>query len=308
MKEEQFNANKHFGASWGDQPEQIRPAAAGIDGETLEQVFDRVDGIVAKARALRERWELWAAGHPQTKACPTHPHRTLRISADKSADKSFRDTEIAKEDTFSLIYESCPECAADALVLNESSWLKKCGVPKILLHASFKTYRVERDEDKTNLETCKAFVKKGSGILFMTGNLGDGKSMLAVACLREFLAGKFITQNDLLFDLRRGYRHPRAEDVIRACQNARCLVIDEFGLSMGGADELPMLQSIFGHRHNEDLPSIVTSNLTYKACMDLMGERLEDRFKQSLFRHIVFTGPSSRAEERANYFADNETT
>jgi DNA replication protein DnaC len=304
MNEKDFNANKHFGASWGDQAEQARPAEKKTDGESLEQALDRVDKIVAEARALRERWELWAASQPQTKACPKHSNRILKIRTDISADRSFALTKEAGTDTFTLIYESCPECYQDAKVANESNWLKRVGVPEILLHGSFKTWRIEREEDKTNLATAKDFVGKGRGFLMMTGNFGDGKSLLAVAVLREFLGGKFITQNNLLIDLRRGYRDPKAQDVIRICQQAKCLVVDDFGLSMGGADELPMLQSIMDHRHGEKLPTVVTSNLTIGKVYDLMGERLADRFKQSLFRHLAFTGASSRAAERQNYFAD----
>lgn len=305
MKEDKdFNANKHFGASWGDQAEQKRPSTVKPEGESLEQVLDRCEQTVSKARAVRERWELWAASQPQTKVCSRHSHRVLKIDAPKSADKSFRETETAGEDKFFLIYEACSECTIESQVTSESSWLKRVGVPEILLHASFKTWRIERDEDRINLSVAKAFVEKGRGLLLMTGNIGDGKSLLAVAVMREFLHGKFITQNNLLMDLRRGYRDPKAQDVIRICQEAACLVIDDFGLSMGGADELPMLQSIFDHRHGEKKPTIVTSNLTIKGVYDLMGARLEDRFKQSLYRHLTFTGVSSRAAERANYFAD----
>ena len=80
---------QYFGASWADQSEQVRRDPTKTDGETLEKTLDRCEQIAAKARATRERWELWAAVQPQTKVCPKHTHRTLKIEAAKSADKSF---------------------------------------------------------------------------------------------------------------------------------------------------------------------------------------------------------------------------
>ena len=202
-----------------------------------------------------------------------------------------------------MIYEHCQECAIENKTANESDWLSRSGVPSLLLHGSFKTFRIEGEQDRENVATARAFVQKAKGFLIMTGNVGDGKSLLAVAIMREFLGGKFITQNNLLIDLRRGYRDPRAEDVIRKCQQAKCLVIDDVGLSMGGADELPMLQSILDHRYGEKLPTIITSNLTLTSLYDLLQARLADRLKQALYKHAVFSGPSSRSEERRNYLA-----
>lgn len=296
-----MNEDNKSGAWWQDGVAD-RPAIH--VGGTVEDAMKRMEALADKARALRQRWEVWAAGHPQSKACTKHPNRVLKIWTEMSSDQSFRKTEAAGKDTFVLIYEACPECVIELKVAGESNWLKSCGVPDLLLHGSFKTFRIENDQDRDNVAKARAFAFKAKGFLVMTGNVGDGKSLLAVAILREFLAGKFITQNNLLIDLRRGYRDAKAEDVIQRCQRAKCLVIDDFGLSMGGADELPMLTSIIDHRYGHKLPVVITSNLTLTQVYDLMGPRLADRFKQALYASLIFSGPSSRSAERQNYLAD----
>lgn len=294
-----------FGAYWSDQKQQIKkdqktPTA----GDTLEAALDRANKIAEEARAFRNRLELFAAGQPQTVACKKHPHRILTLNLDASSRESQKKKEATGDEYFVLIYESCPECGLDAKSERESSWLQKIGVPENLITASFKTFRIERDEDRENMTGAKAFVEKAKGFLIMTGNFGDGKSMLAVAVLREFASGLYITHNDLLLELRRGYgNRNQKQDIIERAQAARCFVIDDFGLSMGGADELPMLQSILDHRYGEKLPTVITTNLPINQVYDVLGPRLADRLKQATYRILRFTGPSSRSTERGNYLA-----
>lgn len=297
--------NKDWPNEWWSDIEQPRgKSAAAPAGESLDAALERFTKIGEEAKAFRDRVEVFAATQPQTVACEVHPHVIRQLNMDKSSQFSRAETEMVGDEVLAVQYNRCPECERDNEIASTSTWLHRAGAPKILLHASFTTFRIETEEDRLNLQGAKDFVRRGFGLLFMLGNLGDGKSMLAVATMREFVGGKFITQNNLLTDLRRGYRDPKAQDVIRVCQQTKCLVIDDFGLSVGGADELPMLQSIFDHRHGEQLPIIVTSNLTLAGVRDCVGARLADRMDQSTFKVLKFSGPSSRTAERTNYFAD----
>jgi DNA replication protein DnaC len=271
--------------------------------DQLNETLARCNALAETARQRRQRLEVWASTQPQTLACPRHANVIRSINWDASSRASHYATQEAQADTFVLEYTPCAECAKDERMVKDGNWLKSCGVPEILLHGSFVTFRSESPEDKENVRAAKTYTGVKKGFLIMTGNLGDGKSLLAVAVLREFQGGLFLTHNNLLLDLRRGYNHPTAVDMIQRCQRARCLVVDDFGLSMGGNDELPMLQSIFDHRHGEKMPTIITSNLTLEGIYEAVGARLADRFQQALYRHLKFGGESSRPAERQSYFA-----
>lgn len=271
--------------------------------DQLNETLARCNSLAETARQRRQRLEVWASTQPQTLACPRHAHVIRSINWDASSRASHYATQEAQADTFVLEYTPCAECAKDQNVAKEGNWLKACGVPEIMLHGSLTSFRQESAEDREHINAVRLFLKKRVGFLIMTGNLGDGKSLLAVATLREFHSGLFITHNNLLLDLRREYNHPKRLDIIQRCQRARCLVVDDLGLSVGGGDELPMLQSIFDHRHGEKMPTIITSNLTLETIYEAVGVRLADRFKQALFRHLSFSGESSRKAERQSYFA-----
>jgi DNA replication protein DnaC len=272
--------------------------------DQFNAALDRVNKLGEETRLLRNRLEVWAATQPQTLACKRHAHVIRAIEWNESSRESYYATRKAGADTFKLIYTACEECAKDQAERDKGNWLKSCGVPEVVLHGSFATFRAESPEDRQNISETKRFVGKARGFLIMTGNLGDGKSLLAVAAMREFHGGLFITHNNLLMDLRRGYNHPKAVDIIERCQRAVILVVDDFGLSMGGSDELPMLQSIFDHRYGEKKPTVITSNLTLEGFYEAVGVRLADRMKQALFKHLQFTGQSSRPAERQSYFAE----
>jgi DNA replication protein DnaC len=272
-------------------------------GETIEEVLARLAAKAEEAKALRARLELWAATQPLTRPCAKHPHVIRERDLDESSRQTAAESERHGEEKFLLIYQPCPECVLDERAAREGNWLKAAGVPAILCAASFKTFRIEGDEDEKNLIEARRYARRKKGFLLLTGNIGDGKSFLAAAILREIGAGLFITHNDLLLELRRGYGDAKAEDVILKAQRTRLLVIDDFGLSMGGRDELPMLQSILDHRYGEALPFIITSNLTAEGVYESVGARLADRLKQATFALLKFSGQSSRKAERSKYFA-----
>lgn len=84
-----------------------------------------------------------------------------------------------------------------------------------------------------------------------------------------------------------------------------CLVLDEIGLSSGGRDELPLLHDILDHRHGNFLPTILTGNIELDTLRDVIGERMSDRLKESVFAILNFGGASHRSQARAGYFAKN---
>lgn len=268
------------------------------------QIADWMATMAQREREQREfrmRCEAILNEQPQAHACPKHPSQLLAINDEESVRRSYIESERIQEENFITVYHACPECTREAKLSKAEAWLHSMGVPAILSHAEFAHFRIENPEDIANLADARRFAKKAKGFLLMVGALGDGKSLLAAATLRALGGGLFITHNELLIAQRRSYDDPKAVDVIQKAQRARCLVLDDLGLSMGGRDELPMLQAILDYRHGDRLPTVITSNLQLEEIYGLLGPRLTDRLKQATYRVLRFSGPSSRPGEKQSY-------
>jgi DNA replication protein DnaC len=263
--------------------------------DDFDSILARAEGLARSSRDFRLEVEQWARDKPQTAACAIHPSRVLPLDMDETSRRSYAARQA--EEPFELAYAECPDCKADALAERGRSWLAEAGVPKILTEASIVNFR----GPPSDIAAALKFGDAGRGFLIIGGDVGTGKSHLATAILRLAGRGRFITHNNLLLGLRKTYGDNRAEDVIEATKHTRMLVIDDFGLRAGGRDELPMLQAILDHRHGEKLPTVITTNLTLEELLAMVGTRMADRIRQSLFRHIILTGPSQRPRERGSY-------
>src|SRR5579862_1623184 len=120
-------------------------------------------------------------------------------------------------------------------------------VPFSLLGASFKYWMPRTDEERAHLETVQRFAKAPRGFLLMLGNVGTGKSHLAVATMRQRIeAGRsalLYRQPELLKDLRKFY-DAEGPDPRDGCAAVDLLVLDETGLASGGKDELPLITEV----------------------------------------------------------------
>jgi DNA replication protein DnaC len=194
-------------------------------------------------------------------------------------------------------YEPCLLC--------EQERLHHQGVPKNLLHATLDNWESNGSEE--HLQKVRDFVKQRAGFMIFLGDLGTGKSHLAVGAMRFFNDAYFVKQIDLLGLLRQTYRDRNAEDPVSHCKETRLLVLDDLGISGGGRDELPMLHNILDHRHGEKKPTIITTNFNLDQLEESVGPRLWDRLKESYSHIIKFAGKSYRSEARKNYFSNGSS-
>lgn len=130
----------------------------------------------------------------------------------------------------------------------------------------------------------------------MIGNPGTGKSHLAVGLLRQFHSAKFISQSELLYQLRRTYKSQDAPDPVEKCKRTCCLVLDDVGVSAGGKDEWPMIHHILDFRYGHSLPTIITGNINIDEFKELVGTRMVDRLFEATHEVIVTGGESLRKE------------
>lgn len=280
----------------------ILPSNRSADGaaDPLAAALAHMESLGIQAAKDRRDLENYAAGQAQSVACKVHPHIVRRLNMNLSSAHSHQ-ARLAGAEGWTLVYDPCPECRKDHATREKTSWLQTAGCPPILTHASFDTFLIENECDREALATAHKFAVDGKGFFFMTGTLGDGKSFLAVAILRAMGSGYFITHNDLLFALRKGYGNPKAEDVLERAIEAKLFVLDDVGLSAGGRDDIPMLHHVLSARHDAQSPTVITSNLTLPEVYRTLGDRMAQRFAQSKYGHVAFTGQSHRQRMRADY-------
>ena len=227
---------------------------------------------------------------PATTPCEIHPQMTRPRDDPKSC--------FAKKP----IFAPCELCEAEKRQQAETNKLKRMGVPLILCPATFDNWTPADEGDEANLEKVREFSRVRRGFLVLLGDLGTGKSHLAVAAFRTFNRGWFIKQSELLRRLRKTYRDQAAVDPVDEAQNAGCLVLDEMGLSPGGRDELSLLHDVLDHRYGNLKPTILTGNITLDELFSVIGDRMADRMRESAFAVLNFGGVSRRAAARDNYF------
>lgn len=260
--------------------------------ESLEEKLERMrKEAVERNRNLME----WAAGQPQSKTCKTHG-KLRTIDWEETEKATWRN----KENT--LVYKRCPVCLKYAAIIKESKWLKDRGVPGNLVHCSFDNFEGRSKEEKEWKGFAEKFAKVRRGFFVMVGDVGIGKSHLAVSIMRKIGTGRFITNYKLMQMLRDTYKDRSAEDIVRSCQKSQLLILDEVGISGGGTDELPTLHRILDHRHGERLPTVLTTNIPTARFKMHVGERFSDRLKESSFRFLNMQGSSKRSEQRDRYF------
>jgi DNA replication protein DnaC len=257
--------------------------------DTVDEIMDSLERLRRFTVDFRQRHREWAKDQPQVKRCERH-QRDRPIDWDRSC----RESMSARD--FTLVFELCPACLREEEVLRESGWLHERGVPKKLCHARFKNFDPRDPSSKSALETAEKFSRRKEGFLILAGDIGTGKSHLAVAIMREKKTGLFIRHSSLLERIRETYRDRTAPDPVAACKRTKLLVLDDLGTSGGGTDDQPALHSILDHRHAEGLPTVITGNVTAAEIAELLGQRVFDRIRESLFKMVVVTGPSRRGE------------
>jgi DNA replication protein DnaC len=259
-----------------------------VDGITSE-ILGRLERMQRETADRDAKLREWAKDQPKTRKCPRHGDES-RIDWTLSRVESWREQE------FRLVYEACPACVREERVMQESGWMHGRGVPKTLCHASFKNFQPRNESDRRALEAAQKFSRRKAGFIIFTGTVGTGKSHLAVAIMRERNCGLFMKHSRLIERIRLTYRQKDAPDPVEECRRAKFLVLDDLGTSDSGADDQTALHSILDHRHDEQLPTALTSNVDRSLFVAKIGPRMMDRIRESLFKWLEIEGRSHRGE------------
>lgn len=150
----------------------------------------------------------------------------------------------------------------------------------------------QREDAQRALSAAQAFVDScllnpfGLGLLF-TGSVGSGKTFLAAAIAnaltekeREVL---FLVVPDLLDELRGTYdaRSERTElDLLDSARSIPILILDDLGAHNYTEWVRNRLYTIINYRLNEQLPTVITTNLSLDEMEEYLGERTTSRLVQ----------------------------
>ncbi len=248
--------------------------------------FDRLQRMIEDQQ---RRFEALKKDWPPNRPCPAHRECVCPLDEGQSFAH------------MKAVYVPCPACEDARKFAEQNRILHRAGVPSNLLHATLDNWQPEDETETLQLADVREFARSRKGFLVMLGDVGTGKTHLAVGVMRAFKRPLLYRQNALLRALRETYGNPDAADPIATSQDADLFVLDEIGVSSGGRDEYPMIHEILDHRFAEFKPTIITGNGTVEMFREILGERLVDRVRQAAFRLLTFGGNSRRPGLRHSY-------
>ena len=185
----------------------------------------------------------------------------------------------------------------------ENYFLNNSGVGKKYLSKSLKDYVAETDEQKNILTTVNHFIKEVNEgkcrTLWLCGNTGTGKTLLGAAICRETM-GTFTRSYNIKNDIE-STRYFKATETKNGCIKRyssaySLLVIDEIGRA-GGVEERDFLWQILNERYENELSTVLISNMSKGELKEFLGEPVYDRFVTNCIS-LTFTGESYRRKER----------
>lgn len=141
--------------------------------------------------------------------------------------------------------------------------------------------------------------------LMLCGNLGNGKSTIAngIATLINYLKLKNqygdIIYADKLDAVQAVKLCKQEPDKFEQMKRSKFLVLDDLGIEptevMDYGNILSPVIELLTYRYNEQLITIVTTNLIPKQIREKYGDRVADRFNE-MFSKIIFTNKSFRKQ------------
>jgi DNA replication protein DnaC len=143
--------------------------------------------------------------------------------------------------------------------------------------------------------------------LLMLGEVGSGKSHLAVAILREVIrkgyTGLYYNSPDLLRDIRATFDDAapmREDDLLEEITGVDLLILDDLGAENVSGFVLDRFYLIVNKRYEGCKPIIVTTNLDEETLRARLGDRILSRLDEMCERF----GPFPKEDYRRRFLAD----
>lgn len=139
------------------------------------------------------------------------------------------------------------------------------------------------------LNGAREFVKRyvdgenPDGMVFL-GTVGSGKTYLASAIIGKLIENevdaKIILLHDFLDELRAAVKDDSPQRLINQVKIYKVLAIDDLGADNNTDFAINAVFSILNYRLNYELPTIITTNLSYKQIEEVYGSRICSRITE----------------------------
>lgn len=186
-------------------------------------------------------------------------------------------------------------------------------IPTRFRDRSFEGYKATEPKQIKALTICREYAENfgehfdAGRCLLLLGNVGTGKTHLATAIANHVMLNSaatavYRTVGGILqhikgsYDRESGYSEA---DAFAAYTKPSLLIIDEVGATKPTEFELASLFNIINGRYEEQLPTIVISNLPAGELSGALGERCVDRLREGGGIAVGFDWVSARAKVKA---------
>jgi DNA replication protein DnaC len=207
-------------------------------------------------------------------------------------------------------WTGCPECSKQSIAAHEAAralaqpeelrrlqaqaMLEAAGVPRRLQAATLKTYVSETESQQAAHKLVCDYAKNlsekldsGDGLIMM-GNMGTGKTHLAVGLIRvatrtHSVLSRYVTAPALFSRVRASYsgNGETEADILAEYANTPLLVLDEIGVGKGSDNEMNLIYALLGRRYDECRPTVIVTNLMSEDLKAWLGERVVDRLRET---------------------------
>ena len=168
--------------------------------------------------------------------------------------------------------------------------LIKCGVPRRFWWARFENFN---DFGKSYVNYLKKYSKVTPlNDLLLYGNVGSGKTHLAVSLIAQFIEDgritpknecRFLPASEYLFEIKSTYNSESVQtedNVLDKYSNVDLLILDDLGAESVSEWAVDRIRLLVDRRYRNLKPIIVTSNLTPEMIESKIDPRVSSRFAE----------------------------
>lgn len=241
----------------------------------------------------------------------------------------FIDVHYSGEGKLSAGWKGCPECAQEAhqeRIRNEERdrqvammreraerLVRNSGIPKRFEDKDFENFKPVNGKAASILRKAQEYADAvssgdhGGRSLILLGNVGNGKTHLGCAILRNVILrscrpGLYMTFAEVVRDVKASWRKESGyteQDVYDRIAGPELVVIDEVGIQNFTDFEQTVAYEAINARYLLEKPTVLITNLPAADLSPCVGERVVDRLRENGGKALDFDWSSYRQGSNA---------